>query len=382
MTRLLLVTVILLAVVSSCTGLESALRGKSKRSAHLAKAAAPSGSRTGAPSESKDTQTFRTGAPSESKGTQTSSGAPRKGTQTSSGGAPRKKGVPRRRNKKGNVIVKTVQETGVPRFCKPTGACQKKWDRVVFSFTTIKDRIDAIKPALDSVVTGQSRTPDAVYLSIGPEVKKLPDWLKKYDRSVKKKGVLKVLRQAKDIGPALKMLGAAREELAAGRNNTLIIYGDDDTVYGSDIVQMHMTAQNCSSKHDMAVGPRRIKAGRPEIPVLEAAGSISIRAGAVPCSAFSVGDTVDACRFSDDYFLARTFRKAGIEMSWLAECQMNWETGTMSDRCLRKKLSKVEAINPLSSLMLDDKGKQKDRTSGDWHTQLERYSICEASLRD
>ena len=40
-----------------------------------------------------------------------------------------------------------------------------------FSFTTTKPRIQHIKPALDSVISQQTRKPDAIYLSIGPKVR-------------------------------------------------------------------------------------------------------------------------------------------------------------------------------------------------------------------
>ena len=43
-----------------------------------------------------------------------------------------------------------------------------------------------------------------------------------------RKGVLRILRHEEDPGPGLKLLGAVREELAAGRGDTLVIYGDDD----------------------------------------------------------------------------------------------------------------------------------------------------------
>eukprot|EP00930_Biecheleria_cincta_P058017 TRINITY_DN43881_c0_g1_i1.p1 TRINITY_DN43881_c0_g1~~TRINITY_DN43881_c0_g1_i1.p1 ORF type:complete len:410 (+),score=61.69 TRINITY_DN43881_c0_g1_i1:118-1347(+) len=285
-------------------------------------------------------------------------------------------------------FVKWVPESGPPSGCaghtkSKAVLCKNNTGRIVFSMTTTPSRIMHIKPALDSVLIRQSRTPDTVYLSVGPKITDLPTWLQGYENQYSGNGQLRVLRHASDLGPGLKLLGAAREELVLGHADSLIIYGDDDTEYGHDIVQIHLKRNKCmAGRPERAFGPRRIRAGQPEIQVLEATGSISVRAGAVPCVAFSIGKAADACKFSDDYYLARALGRAGLELSLLEECNMNWNTGSMSARCVRQKLVKVETIEPLSSLTLNALGKVKDRNSGDWRTQLDRYLVCERSLRE
>jgi len=254
--------------------------------------------------------------------------------------------------------------------------------RVVFSMTTTAHRIDHIKPALDAIISGQTRPPDAVYLSIGPEVT-VPSWMGSYADNSSDGSRLQILRQSRDPGPGLKLIGAAIEENNAGRGDTVIVYGDDDQVYGSDLLKIHSErAHRDGTGREQAFGARKISAGRPEIPVLEATGSISIRASAVPSAAFKIGSTPDACKFSDDFYFANAFKKAGVELRLLDECAMDWNRMRMPQRCLQRELQAVKTIHPLSSMVLDEDGKESNRKAGDWRSQLARYALCQQALGD
>lgn len=278
-----------------------------------------------------------------------------------------------------------------PAGCAKQGAaaprttdCSALLRRVVFSLTTIPARIDHVKPVLEAILMHQSRPPDAVYLSVGP-AGVLPAWLASLEASTGSSKILRVLQHDRDPGPGLKLLGAVHEELMAGRPETLIVYGDDDIVYGKDIIRLHAEEQHrlCRSSggQPAALGPRRINAGsRRPIPVLEAGGSISVPAAAVPCGAFAIGDAPEACKFSDDYFLAREMGLGGLRLEQLHECHMDWASGGMDSRCLRQRLPHVEAIDALSRMTLNRDGSVKDRSRGDWRTQLERYKTCERLL--
>jgi len=259
-------------------------------------------------------------------------------------------------------------------------SCSTGEKRVVFSMTTTAQRIDHIRPALDAVINGQTRSPDAVYLSIGPDVT-VPAWMASYGENSSIGSKLHILRQNRDPGPGLKLIGAASEENKAGRGSTVIVYGDDDQVYGSDLLKIHSQRLHCDGTgHERAFGARKILAGEPQISVLEATGSISVRAAAVPEAAFNIGDTPDVCKFSDDFYLAHAFNQAGVELELLDECAMDWAIERMPERCLQRELNVVKAIDPLSSMVVDSKGKESNRKAGDWRDQLRRCTLCQHAL--
>lgn len=265
-----------------------------------------------------------------------------------------------------------MQAASYPKKASCTGEAPK---RVVFSVTTHGKRLESMKPMLDSVLA-QTRRPDAVYLSVGPDVKKLPAWM---EWMQKQPGhVLKVLREPKDLGPGMKLLGGLREELAAGHKDTLLVYGDDDQVYGSDLLRLHIERHRCdTSGKRTAFGPRFIRAGKPEIGVLEATGSISVITGAVPSEVFNIGDTKDECKFSDDFFISRALQKSGVKLEAMGECHMNWETGKMAKKCVRGGLDGIAQMDPLSQLHLQHSGQSVFKSfDGDWRSQLERYKDC------
>lgn len=250
--------------------------------------------------------------------------------------------------------------------------------RVVFSLTTTALRLPRIKPALDSVISEQAKRPDAVYLSVGPEVKDLPEWLETDMREGPGRGVLKVLRHPRDLGPGMKLLGGLREELAAGHNYSLVVWGDDDQIYGPNLLELHAERHRClSGGQRKAFGGRAINAGKPSISILEATGGISMYAGHVPEEAFKIAESPDVCKYSDDYFFARALNSSGVQLEVMKECDMNWATGRMSSRCVRKGLSDVAHTHALSDLQLGKHGKS---FHGDWRSQLRRYEECGQAL--
>lgn len=254
--------------------------------------------------------------------------------------------------------------------------------RVVFSLTTIGKRIKKVKPVIDQIVEGQTRVPDAVYLAVPPGVK-VPKWLKKYNETTSRPGVLKVLHMEEDYGPASKLLAALAEggERSPG---TLIVYGDDDVLYGDTIVEQHVKAQR-KTRAPSAFGSRQIGLGqgKKRENLLEATGTISVPASAVPHEVFRVKDMPPACRLSDDYWISHNLVKAGVKLENLPKCQYDFGRNSWPRSCGTPfhTVKDIQHIEALSETVLDRDGNEAHRSGGDWRAQLKRYEACQKLLR-
>ena len=251
--------------------------------------------------------------------------------------------------------------------------------RLIFSITTTQARIDLIKGVLDVLVEGQTKPPDAVYLAL-PLQTRLPGWLQEYNSTSKRPGVLYLLRLSKDYGPASKLLAVLREG-AERSTETVVVFGDDDILYGDRIASLHLEAQAITHR-PTAFGTRRISIGegqqREEI--LEAVGTVSVRASFLPDAAFGIGSQPDACRLSDDYWISHHLATAGVELSMLPTCTYSFNSGQWPQSCGNfVPLSAVASIGALSSVTLARDGTAR-RGGGDWRDQLRRYTICQGMI--
>jgi hypothetical protein len=110
--------------------------------------------------------------------------------------------------------------------------------RVIVSLSTLPDRILNLRPTLESILN-QTRVPDEIVLSVprfSLRQKKhyeIPECLGSYSR-------LRILRCAKDWGPATKFIPVIQEELAANRGDTLIMVVDDDRIYPRDALETYL----------------------------------------------------------------------------------------------------------------------------------------------
>jgi len=256
--------------------------------------------------------------------------------------------------------------------------------RLVFSLTTIKQRIALVKPVLDSLIEQQTRAPDAVYLAVPPDVKELPEWLEKYDERTCRPGVLKVLRMESDYGPASKLLAALKEGMLAS-SDTIIVYGDDDMIYGDRIMQHHLDAQR-SATSPTAFATRLITPGLEfGVPngkvILEATGTISVRASAVPGAVFS-GEMAESCRLSDDFWISHHLGMAGVKLALLpGDCKFFWASQTYSENCgAFRGAGDIAHIAALSEVSAESGNEGWKRGGGDWKTQLQRYGVCQKSI--
>src|SRR5438552_4231735 len=137
--------------------------------------------------------------------------------------------LPRNRNRRRQV-----------RFIRETLAANRKSDRhrVIASLSTVPDRINNLRPTIRSLLK-QTRPPDEIVLAI-PEFSireqrpyAVPEYVSRLPR-------LRVLHCRRDWGPATKFIPIVREELAAGRGNTLIMVMDDDRIYPRDALETYL----------------------------------------------------------------------------------------------------------------------------------------------
>jgi hypothetical protein len=126
------------------------------------------------------------------------------------------------------------------RFIRETLAANRTLDnrRVIASLSTVPDRINNLGPTIRSLLK-QTRPPDEIVLAI-PEFslrERRPYVVPKYITRLPR---VRVLRCAEDWGPATKFIGAIQDELAAGREDTLIMVVDDDRLYPRDALETYL----------------------------------------------------------------------------------------------------------------------------------------------
>ena len=126
------------------------------------------------------------------------------------------------------------------RFIRETLANGRRSNdrRVIASLSTVPDRIGNLGPTIRSLLK-QTRPPDEIVLAI-PEFsvrEQRPYVVPKYISRLPR---VRVLHCAEDWGPATKFIGAIRDELAAGRENTLIMVVDDDRLYPRDALETYL----------------------------------------------------------------------------------------------------------------------------------------------
>src|SRR6266403_1160896 len=135
------------------------------------------------------------------------------------------------------VIRKHRQQV---RFIRETLTSSRKSDgrRVIASLSTVPERIGNLGPTIRSLLR-QTRPPDEIVLAI-PEFSireqrpyVVPEQVSRWPR-------LRVLHCRRDWGPATKFIPVVREELAAGRGDTLIMVVDDDRMYPRDALETYL----------------------------------------------------------------------------------------------------------------------------------------------
>lgn len=126
------------------------------------------------------------------------------------------------------------------RFIRETLARAPHSDgrRIIVSLSSLPDRIAQLQPTLDSLLA-QTRLPDEIFLAL-PDFSirqqrryEVPDFIRQIPR-------LRILPSERDWGPATKFIPAIQHELAAGRDDTLIVVLDDDRTYPLDSIETYL----------------------------------------------------------------------------------------------------------------------------------------------
>ena len=125
------------------------------------------------------------------------------------------------------------------RFIRETLATNRTFDnrRVIVSLSTVPDRINNLSPTIRALLK-QTRPPDEIVLAI-PEFSSGSTALRRSEY-ISRLPRVRVLRCGKDWGPATKFIAAIQDELAAGRENTLIMVVDDDRLYPRDALETYL----------------------------------------------------------------------------------------------------------------------------------------------
>src|SRR6266550_6405874 len=126
------------------------------------------------------------------------------------------------------------------RFIRETLAANRTFDnrRVIVSLSTLPDRISSLTPTIRSLLK-QTRRPDEIVLAI-PEFSVREQRHYVVPKYISRLPGVRILRTREDWGPATKFIAAIQDELAAGRQNTLIMVVDDDRVYPRDALETYL----------------------------------------------------------------------------------------------------------------------------------------------
>src|SRR6266487_3618823 len=215
------------------------------------------------------------------------------------------------------------------RFIRETLAGSRKSDRhrVIASLSTVPERIGKLRPTIRSLLK-QTRPPDEIVLAV-PEFSireqrpyAVPKHISRWPR-------LRVLECRRDWGPATKFIPVVQEELAAGRENTLIMVVDDDRVYPRDALETYLYYSEQLPEAALcfrgAAMPRSLdwrdakmifanELREPQrVAVITGCGSYLIRPGFFDESLWDYSDAPRGAFYMDDIWISGCLSRGGVE---------------------------------------------------------------------
>jgi hypothetical protein len=199
--------------------------------------------------------------------------------------------------------------------------------RVIASLSTVPDRIGNLGPTIRSLLK-QTRPPDEIVLAI-PEfsVREQRSYIvPKYVSSLPR---VRVLHCGEDWGPATKFIAAIQDELAAGRENTLIMVVDDDRIYPRDALETYLhfhtqlpeaalcfrgAAMPSTLDWDDAkmIYAKDIREPRP-VAVITGCGSYLVRAGFFDQSLWDYSGAPPMAFYIDDIWISAWLSRRGVK---------------------------------------------------------------------
>jgi Glycosyl transferase family 2 len=214
-------------------------------------------------------------------------------------------------------------------FIRQTLANGRKSDgqRVIASLSTVPDRIGNLGPTIRSLLK-QTRPPDEIVLAI-PEfsVRERRPYI--VPRYISRLPRVRVLRCSEDWGPATKFIAAIQDELAAGRENTLIMVVDDDRVYPRDALETYLyyneqlpdaalcfrgAAMPSSFDWDDAkmIYAKDLREPQP-VAVITGCGSYFLRAGFFDQSLWNYSEAPAVAFYIDDIWISACLSRRGVK---------------------------------------------------------------------
>jgi hypothetical protein len=127
------------------------------------------------------------------------------------------------------------------RFIRTTLARRRRGSnqvRVIATLSSLPSRIGRLQPAIRSLLR-QTRPPDEIVIAI-PDFSRREQRPYVVPRYLAESPRVRVLRCKRDWGPATKFIPVIQEELAASRDDTLVMVVDDDRVYPRDALETYL----------------------------------------------------------------------------------------------------------------------------------------------
>ncbi|GMF11424.1 unnamed protein product [Phytophthora lilii] len=235
--------------------------------------------------------------------------------------------------------------------------------RIVFSFTTTPRGINEMRPTVDALVHQEGDGFDVVYVVVPRmyrgDVVDVPKWLLDDKTPLNRtdfRGIpfatgkspyhekLRLIVLDTDFGPASKVLGTL---LVEQDPDTIIVYGDDDRIYPTQLCEraLHYTHKfpkdavavlgGWISAEDNLYCGRSLAVGVNSVSFVGGAGGVAVKRKffgmeEATMPAFEITNMSKACYLGDDYYLSHLLSRNGVRRRIVSDSCWNIESLTES----------------------------------------------------